>query len=180
MLVDKLPKQTKTFKELFEKKFRSFCSKNILTLDYVILGDRVSITDYSGLMTTPLVYIFRGVDETQAIYEISLELEKYYPKFHSYVVEQYSNEEVKEMLLNGKTIEEIDRLLPKYKEVLDYTILKVVHYRNELLVMNHTKHRKESVGLTMPVKKFIDILYRDVDEAYRIFKQKILYVEALK
>ncbi len=158
---------------LFSKTFHNFCSKNILELGYEINHDTLTLTDYSGLMTKPLVYqLTPSTTVKTAVHEIAEGLEEFYPTIYRTETKSFSASEVKD-LLNNHTPEEIEAMENEVEEIPYYTFFRVINDANEIHAFPHFGSDKVHVfKFFTPVMNFVDFLYTDIEKAGIMFSEK--------
>lgn len=166
--------------EIFDKKFSNFCSKNILSLEYSIIHNIVTIHDDSGYMMEPIEYeIDIKVPIRSAIHEIADELKKYYPKFYGFYEKKMTAEEIG-VLLRNHTPNEIEELAHQKDKVLEYTIYRVVNQHNEISVIDHMDYNTKKVyKLTIPAIEFVNLLYTDIDTAKEVFLKRSKFIQRI-
>lgn len=180
MLKEKTCINVESYIETFDKKFSNFCTKNILSLEYTIYPDKVEVIDDSGNMKDKLIYEFDySKPVTTTIYEIGVELKKFYPKFYDKTEKVYTSEDFKE-LLRKYTPQEIENIKPETVKKLAFTVFRVVNNHNEISVIDHTdNNKKKAYRLSIPAIEFVNILYKDIDKAYSLFKTRARYLHLL-
>lgn len=167
------------FKENFNRSFNSFCEKAPLILNYKIVGDQVIIQDESGLMRDEYIYQLEYLKDKKAnIADIKDYLMQYYPVFYDFVKEEYTAEEIKQMIDSEGISYREAMELQKKRMVKRYTIIRVINSHNELNVIDHKdKGKTKYFRLKYPVIKLMEVLFNNVSEAYDLFKE---YAEEIR
>ena len=180
MLIEKKMINKETYLDQFDRKFSNFCEKNVLTLYYTIYPEYIEIKDESGMMEEPLEYEFNfNKDVRRGIHDVIEKLKEFYPKIYSKKEKVYSSSELKE-LLREFTPEQIEARGVEIESTLMYTIYRVNNICNEINIIDHSDfNRKKAYKFTIPVMEFVKVLYKDSDEAYKMFKTKTRYISLI-
>jgi hypothetical protein len=180
MLIEKKMVNKESCIEKFDRKFSNFCEKNILSLYYTIYPEYIEIIDNSGLMEEPLEYEFNFNKSARTmIHDIIEDLKEFYPKMYHRDEKVYTTSDFKE-LLRKYTPDEIEALEVETDRKLMYTVYRVNNEHNEINIIDHSDfNRKKTYKFTIPVMEFINVLYKDSDEAYKLFKSKAKYISLI-
>jgi hypothetical protein len=167
---------------IFEKKFKNFCSKSPLILEYMIGGDKVYIVDKSQEEVFKLDYELRFDEDVKiAIKHIKDILVERYPVITQVDVEYYTTEEISKLVKAGEgTIEELSKEVKKGTYHNRYIITKVIDQYNEIILKDMKSGELMLYKVKIPVQLFMKTVFkRDVLETWNLFQSKAEFKKVL-
>ena len=168
------------FKEVFEKKFTSFCEKAPLYLTYTIIGNKVEVQDMTQKEIWEKNYeLDFSRTEKWNIKRIRDDLEKRYPVIPFKYVKQISDERATQLISEGYSISEV-MTMSEQEEVNKYRVLKLLNDSNEIIVRNLENNEVHLLGVKVPLVNLADKIFsKNFDEVQKIFENKTYLKQVL-
>lgn len=172
------------FDAVFEKKFRNFCSKSPLTLDFRLVGDKVIVFNHSVLNESQAKTITFDLDyslgEKENIKNIKDELVKLYPIVFKITEEKLSDNEIVRLVKEEDIpLEEALTMKTPPKQKDYFKIVRVLNDKNQVIVENLENGDLELRSLRTPVTLFIKQINEDPERGSDTFFQSNKFIKKL-
>lgn len=148
--------EDKDFFTEFKKRFSNFCDNLPFLFSFYLSGTVVVLKDKSPLIPSSLNFpLDMNVSASDNISIIKEQLYKYLPVFYLYEEETLGEiqEKIEKGLVTSYDYE------PEVKKIRVYTLEKINNKKNQILVFNHKKNKKEILTLKTPVIIFLNKTY---------------------